>query len=352
MISACWYIDSTINFEAPMSIHQEDKNREPDSMFLPGEVEFLVPGNRCRLLDGRRTPGVIVAVFVESAMFRWRITAFEDEGACWDQPIERVTRYQFPKVAERLDPSAAEALRQRGAFLDKDLVVSALEADRIKSDREIARVQAEAVSWISSESVFLRSGKVLDFSDRLGPFEAASDFLRFMETHGLKESEIQTAANIVSNPESGEWVKGMKIVLAEMGIRQYHGKAPRTTDIFEGRGARPERARYLIHRLAFLRAFFGSMGIDNVSLFRGVSVEWDWRAGGMRTFTHWTFSREVAESFGQEGLDGTFKHGYLIRRTFPVSKLLMTYIETARMNNQFKEAEALVLTDESDRTLW
>ncbi|MHA1569477.1 MAG: hypothetical protein ACTSXZ_08395 [Alphaproteobacteria bacterium] len=313
---------------------------------------MLVPGNRCRLLDGRRTPGVIEAVDEKSAMFRWRITAFEDEGVCWDMTAEHVTRYQFAKDAKRLNASATEALQKRSAQLDKELVVPAREEDRARAEQEIAQAQTEATAWLKSESVFLRSGVRLDFSQRQGPPEAADDFIRFMAKYNLQEVETRTAANMVSNPESGEWVKGMNIVLAEMGLQGYRGKATRTEDLFAGQGAKPERTRYLIHRLAFLRAFFASLGIDSVSLFRGASMEWDWRPRGVRTFTSWTFSREVAESFSQEGLDGKFAHGYLVRRTFPVSKLLMTYIETAEMNGQFKEAEALVLTDAQDRIFW
>lgn len=335
-----------------MSIHQQDKKREPDSSFVPGSVGYLVPGNRCRLLDGRRTPGVIEAVFEESAMFRWRITAFEDKGAFWDMPVEHVKRYQFAKDAGTLDSSAVQALEQRSALLDKELIIPRKKKAQVKTDREITLVQKEAASWLKSESEFLQSSKALDFSMRLGPPEVAADFLRFMKVKKLKEYETRTAVNFVSNPESGEWVKGMNIVLAEIGIHRFHGKAPRTEDIFEGMGAKLERARYLVHRLAFLRAFFRQMEIDSVPLYRGASMEWEWRPQDDRNFTSWSFNREVAKSFCEEGLSGKFRHGYLIRRTFPVSKLLMTYIETAEMNNQFKEAEALVLTDESDQKIW
>ena len=76
-----------------MSIHKSNKNALPDSEFISGEIQFIVKGNICRLLDGRRTPGVIEDYFPESGMFRWRITDFEDEGSYWDVPVENITSY-------------------------------------------------------------------------------------------------------------------------------------------------------------------------------------------------------------------------------------------------------------------
>ena len=40
---------------------------------------------------------------------------------------------------------------------------------------------------------------------------------------------------------SGEWMKGMLIVLAEMGLVSYSGRVVRTPDLFEGIGAKARR---------------------------------------------------------------------------------------------------------------
>ena len=57
-----------------MSTHEDDENTRPDREFVPGKLSMVVDGNQCRLLDGRRTTGVIEKVFEDRAMFRWRIT--------------------------------------------------------------------------------------------------------------------------------------------------------------------------------------------------------------------------------------------------------------------------------------
>ncbi|MBN1114919.1 MAG: hypothetical protein JXA66_06225 [Oligoflexia bacterium] len=73
-----------------MSIYQHNKGMLPDLEFIPGSIEYLVPGNKCRLLDNRRTPGVIESYFNDSAMFRWRILDFEDKDKYWDMPVENI----------------------------------------------------------------------------------------------------------------------------------------------------------------------------------------------------------------------------------------------------------------------
>jgi hypothetical protein len=172
--------------------------------------------------------------------------------------------------------------------------------------------------------------------------------IQYMASLNLGELEKKTAENIVLNPYSGEWVKGMQIILAEMGLADYKGKAPRTRDIFAGLGAKYKRRNYLIRRLAFVRAYFHLSGIREVVLYRGMSTEQGWRQAS-RTFLSCTFSLEVAESFCHFEREGKFRHSYLLKNTFPVERLFMTYLETKAMNQQYKEAEALVLCGREDR---
>ena len=94
-----------------MGIYKFNKNMLPDTEFVPGTIAFLVEGNYCRLLDGRRTPGMIEKYFDDSAMFRWRIMDFEDKGKCWDVPAEGVTCYQFAKDAKRLDTKRIKEIK-------------------------------------------------------------------------------------------------------------------------------------------------------------------------------------------------------------------------------------------------
>ncbi|WP_158271805.1 hypothetical protein [Methylosinus sporium] len=174
----------------------------------------------------------------------------------------------------------------------------------------------------------------------------------YMEESGCAEQERMTAQIYVSNPSSGEWIKAMEIVLAEMGLKDFVGRAIRSEGLFEGVGSKELRRRYLLARMAFLRALFRLLGHDEVRLFRGMSSEGRWRSGAEKLFSSWTFSPDVARSFATFDGDGRMRQSYLVMRTFPVEKLFMTCIETQQMRERFQEAEAVVMHDEEDRLLW
>jgi hypothetical protein len=180
---------------------------------------------------------------------------------------------------------------------------------------------------------------------RAAPPLLSDDLDQYLSLFDLEKIEQKTADNIVLNPRSGEWVKGMLIVLAEMGLAPFDGKAIRTRDIFQGLGAKKLRRQYLVHRLAFVRAAFRLSGIEEVVLYRGMSSEKSWQ-DEKGTLKSWTFSLKVARSFADFDRGGKFRHSYLMKRTFTVTSLFMTYLETSEMNLQYKEAEALVLHNE------
>ena len=335
-----------------MSIHQQNKNREPDSNFTKGDFSLLFPSNRCRLLDGRRTPGFIEEYFEQCGIFRWRITDFEDKGKYWDVDAERVSRYQFALDSKKLSQANALEIENRCKLMNKKLHISPQPEAKKETLKKISVLQNEATAWLKENSEFLKSGEKIEFLNRKGPGKAAKDMLRYMDDIAFGDMERKTAEIVVMNPFSGEWVKGMEIVLAKMGLCEYHGKVPRTDDIFSGRGNEKVRKDYLLRRLAFIRALFAAIDISEVVLFKGMSAEGPWRETDPKTFTSWTFSLNVAKSFSSEAFESDFKHGYFLKRTFPIEKLFMTCIETASMNSQYLEAEALVMHEENDRLLW
>ena len=171
--------------------------------------------------------------------------------------------------------------------------------------------------------------------------------MRYMTSVGMEEIERRTAENIVLNPGSGEWVKGMEIMLAEMGLVKYRSKVTRTKGVFEGLGAKEERRRYLIHRLAFVRALFGLLETDEITLYRAGMIEVG-RTKPPSVFASYTFNLDVAKSFCDFDRDSAFKHSYLIKKTVPVRRVFMTYLETRAMNAEYMEAEVLVLRAEDD----
>lgn len=327
-----------------MSVHQFDPNMLPDDEFLPGSLKYLVPGNLCRLLDGRRTPGEIVQIDLRRAMFTWRIGKFEDEGKEWRLPVEEVERYQFDKSARTMGAEEVDKLRAAVSRFQKPLILQANEPARRRAEKEIDQVEGSIQRWLTQRSDFIKRGAALDLESIDGPEELAEDLIRYMDHAGLLEQEVRTSKNMVLNPNSGEWIKGMEIVLAEMGLISYTGKIPRTEDIFKGPGARQIRRSYLIHRLGFVRAYFHLLGFQEVVLFRGMSTESDWQPKP-RSLLSTTFSLTVAKSFAKFKRDDKFLGAYLLKFSAPVERLFMTFLETREMNQQYREAEAVVLFD-------
>jgi hypothetical protein len=327
-----------------MGIHEYDKNMAPDSDFTPGEPGLLREGNRCRLLDPRRTPGVIERYFPESATFRWRISAFEHVGKFWDLPAEDVTRFQFEKGSRRLGAEEAAAIARAIETYGAPLRIEPSDESRRLAEAEVDEARDRAVEWLRRESAFFSLGEGLDLGSRTGPRALSRDLLEYMGSLKLREVETRTAENIVLNPRSGEWVKGMEIVLAEMGLARFDGTVTRTHDVFQGRGDRETRRAYLVSRLGFVRAYFGMLGVDGVRLYRGVFI------GGVRpkqsgSLVSYTFSREVARSFSEPEARGPVDDPVLVEKLVPVRCLFATYLETEAMNAEYKEAEALVLED-------
>lgn len=325
----------------------------PDTEFVPGTIAFLVEGNYCRLLDGRRTPGMIEKYFDDSAMFRWRIMDFEDKGKCWDVPAEGVTCYQFAKDAKRLDTKRIKEIKASINKYQKKLIIEAVPGKKHQTESKIKVIEQVITDWLKNNSTFFKNQEQLNFKSRTGSKCLAEDLIFYMRSVGMEKIEQSTADIIVLNPNSGEWIKGMAIVLAEMGFVPYRDKIPRTQDIFEGLGRKENRRNYLIHRLAFIRAYFHLLGIKEVTLYRGMATEWEWgKTPSSRTFVSFTFSVKLARSHCNFNRNSDEKHSYLLKRPFPIEDLFMTYLETDAMNKQYKEAEALVLYHEKDSILW
>jgi hypothetical protein len=336
-----------------LGIYQSNKDRLPDTEFVPGTIALLVEGNYCRLLDGRRTPGTVETYFDDSAMFRWRIKDFEDKGKYWDVPGEGVTRYQFTKDAKRLDAERIRIIEASIQKYQRILTIEPAEQKRLQTESEIQAVENAITGWLRSNSVFFKEQEQLDLKSGTAPKSLAEDLMLYMRSVRMEEIEGRTADSMVLNPNSGEWIKGMAIVLAEMGLVPYRDKIPRTRDIFEGLGRKENRRRYLTHRLAFVRAYFHLLGIKEVTLHRGMATEWAWgKRPSSRTFVSFTFSIKVAGSHCDFDRSSDKRHSYLLKRTLSVEDLFMTSLETGAMNRQYREAEALVLYREEDSIFW
>ena len=328
-----------------MSVHQHDNNMRDDQEFIKGEISLLVPGNKCRLLDGRRTTGYIENYFEESVMFRWRITKYEDEGKFWDLPAEDITKFQFAKDSERLSHKKLIEIKSTIDKYNSYITIKAQNKDKAKTEILIEDTKKHIKSWLINNSTFLKHNSTLDFDRKNGYSELYADIKNYMESQNILKQEQLTTENMVLNPFSGEWIKGLRIMLAELGIVSYYGKEIRTNNIFKGEGKRVIRRKYLINRLAFIRAYIELLDIDEIVLYRGMSTDKDWIKKD-RTFLSCTFNQEVAEDFCCLKRDSKYKNAYLLKMTYPISNLFMSFFETEAMNNQYEEAEALILYSE------
>jgi len=321
-------------------IHEFDPRRAPDSEYEPGELEWLVAGNRGRMLDPRRTPITILSIDPDTAHFGLRVEAFEDQGAIWHLPLESVTRFQFARGSARAVAADLERF-------DQPLAI-ACDAARGQETREaIAARAAQAEHWIRERNGLGRAGREIDFSSLTGSASLASDLLAYMREHDLDDVEKDFSRGWASNPRSGEMVKGHRIVLAELGLVPYVGSVVRAPSLFGGRWSRERRALHVQARLGFVRALFRLLGRETVVLYRGLCCNGPPEAPPNETFVSASFSFDVARSCtGEIDAAGI---GVLLRQPVSVERLFMTYLETAALNDPFREAEAVLLWEPGNR---
>ena len=225
-------------------IYESDPDRAPDTDFVPGELGLLVPGNRGRLLDARRTPVTVVAVRPEVGAFVVEIGAFEDAGARWELPLEEFGRFQFARDAARAD--AAELERALARFDRIEEI--AVRPGGARGDAAARRGRARRRPRVAPATACRRSAS----TPRSRAARASRRCTR-CSTSAWAASPPWTARSprrSSSNPRSGELVKGHAIVLAELGLCPYRGKAVRDPSTFDGERSRARRAEHLVARLA------------------------------------------------------------------------------------------------------
>lgn len=325
-------------------MHKQHTILEPDDLFDPGTLAHLVTGNEGRVLDGRRTPGFIEAYDIESAMFTWRITAFEDAGKCWEIPAEQINCYQFRKDSPLLSQEAVSRISGRIQQLNQMLTIPKTTETSALTEKAIAERELTARDWILRNSAFYKSGDQFDFQAKEGEETLYTDLEHYLQEAGLHELERLTAEQYLLNPYSGEWIKGMKIVMAEMGLIAYHGTVPRKNDTFSGIGAKENRVNYIIARTAFLRSMFRLKGISEVPLFRGMSSESDFYETP-QTLISATLSADTAMEFANVKDLSKARSAYFVKFPCPVKNLFMTYFETRQFSERYKEQEAVIFYD-------
>jgi hypothetical protein len=327
-------------------VYRSDSDTAPDADFEAGEYRHVVPGNRGRLLDDRRTPVTVTALALTSGMFEVRIDAFEDEGAHWELPIEDIGRFQFARGGAVAGAAAVTGMVQAVERFDRELTIECSPPvrdetlERIRTERERVR------KWLAQRDV-----PRIDLTDHIARREGHTGLFALLEecmqARGSEGLERELTRTWVSNPASGEIVKGHAIVLAELGLCPYVGKIVRDPDLFAAPRSKTERATHLIARLAFMQALWSSWGSHTITLYRGAAVDGPLPARSRASLVSATFSRDIAEAH-YEGGPAT-QTAVLWRQRVPIERVLMTFLETPEMNARFSESEAVLIADPSNR---
>jgi hypothetical protein len=311
-------------------IYQSDPDAAPDDDFEPGRLEHLVEGNAGRLLDARRTPVMVVGVEPATGTFVLEVGAFEDAGARWSVPMEDVTRFQFARGSELVDaePHAAAVTR-----FDRPLVIEGTPPDpRLARERRAMRDLDVPVRLDAQPCI--ERGR--------GSPALAGAVRAILAERDLAEMDEAFARQFVSNPWSGELVKGHAIVAAELGLADYHGKVVRDPAIFDGRWSKARRAEHLLARLALTGELWRRAGGQEVLLYRASAGETVRRPRPPAAFVSATFSRAVADAHFAGG--PRRRWASIAKRRVPVERLLMTFWETPALNDPYPEAEAILLS--------
>jgi hypothetical protein len=325
-------------------IFQYNAERPPDSDFEPGTLGHLVVHNTGRLLDYRRTPVRLTALNLASGMFEVELLDFEDKGARWLYPFEEIRGYQFAKTSARATPEQIEGFERTIGLLDRPLCIECNPRLTQATHARLAEERRQARSWLLANSRFLRSDQPLNPASLDGRPLLQEDLQEYMRSHELSDMEERFASQWASNSESGEFIKGHRIVIAEAGLSPYEGKVVRDPALFDEPSGKARRLRHLLTRMAFVQEVFSQRAVERPLLYRALSCSGPLeQRNTKRALISATFNRDVAEAlFGERDTTRTV---VLYRQTVALERLLMTHLETWQLNRPFREAEAVLIAD-------
>ncbi|HWK27633.1 MAG TPA: hypothetical protein VNS09_13780 [Solirubrobacter sp.] len=304
-------------------------------------------GNRGRLLDARRTPVTVTGIAPHTAMFEVEIGAFEDVGARWRLPFEDVAGFQFARDSALASDDVVAERRRAADRFDRPGHVEVAPNVREDTLRRLAGERRAVGGWLAAHDAILRGVDVrASIATREGVPGLFALLERFLASRGLAELDRRFTETFVSNPRSGELVKGHAIVLAELGLCAYRGQVVRDPRLFDGAWSKARRAEHLLARLAFTQALWSRLDHAQLTLYRAAAADGQ-LAPRPRSFVSATFSKEVADDHFQGG--PTTRVAVLWRQVVPLDRVLMTFLETAAMSRTFKEAEAVLLADPGNR---
>jgi hypothetical protein len=310
------------------------------TLYSAEKVKYLIPGNRGQMLSGSHTLFEITRLFPETGMFEIRLLEGEDKDTCWKLPYEDVRSYEFfegNKVLSIAD--SLEMVRIIFKFTQK-LAIPHNDLARVKTLQKIANEQTKCKQWLTMKNVdqFNPDSYI---ASKVGSVSFMDLLREYLNTENLQALDDSFSRAYVHNPHSGEIVKGHAIVLAELGLIDYHGTVVRDSKLFSGIWSKSYRAKHIIKRIAFVRELWALSGLSSVSLYRAYGHD-EALVRHQPSFLSTTFSFNVAEDIFNST---TGRVAGMFRQEVPLERLFMTFLETPAMNRQHQEAEAIILAD-------
>lgn len=282
-----------------------------------------------------------MAVLPTIGAFEVRVEAFEDRGVRWQLSLDDINRFQFARSSVRASPADTDELNAARARFDRVLEIPIDPVRRTETLERITNQRAALESELKDRLPQLDLAAHID--RRQGDERLAALLEALLDELGLAEVDSRFTRSFVSNPRSGECMKGHAIVLAELGLCPYRGQVVRDPETFAEPLSRQARAAHLITRLAFSQALWARLGYTELTLYRGAASEQPLGPRAEPSFVSATFSEDVARAHFEGG--PTTRSAALWRRRVELSRVLMTFLETRALNDRFKEAEALLIAD-------
>jgi hypothetical protein len=242
-----------------VAVYESSPEMEDDSGFVAGELGHLLAGNRARLLDARRTPVTVVDVDGPRGSFSVLIDDFEDRGARWDLGLEEVARFQFPRDAPVAGPEVVADLRAALNRFDRELVIDAKPRAREATLEAIEREMEVAQEYLLGAQVLRGLDPLNDYVERRrGEPQLMTVLESYLAERDLLGLDQAFAQAFVSNPHSGELVKGHAMIVADLGLCPYRGKLLRDPETIRAPWPYAIRRQHIIARMRFAAALRSS----------------------------------------------------------------------------------------------
>ncbi len=314
-----------------------------DEDYEVAAIASLVPGASARMLDPRRTPVRISAVAPETATFTVEVLGFEDAGAVWDFPLWDIAKFQIKCGGKKISLSEEVAISTKVEQFKKRIFLNCDAHSTVQTNNKLISMKIDVEKWLAANSRISKTARDIDFEAGKGCEGFRADLENWLKTRGLTHIDNEFMRVYSSNPNSGEFIKGHRIVLAELGICPYKGYVQRDPKLFDGLWSRQHRAEHIVARLSFIRAAFKRLGFRNLPLYRTTYSDDRITAPRNTGFVSTTFSRDVAMAL--------FEAGHKARQVkiswqhVSIERVFMTFLETPNLCQRYDEAEAILLFD-------